>query len=106
MTEIQEIKYKAIKQKKRAKSLGIEEEKEEVSFRERLFKLLLEKKLTKDGLIQSCIIQGEKYTNVVGQLNLLLKNRGHAETTKDFFRTEKIRTQKDRSAINSLVPSV
>lgn len=110
MTDKQEIKYKAIKADKRAKNFGIELEGQEQqrTFKDKIFKLLLDKKLTKDGLIQMCLVEDKKYSSISQELNRMLKNTGETRTLKEFFRTTDIKGFNNnlKGGISNLVPNL
>jgi hypothetical protein len=108
MTAKQEKKYKEIKKRKRAKNFGVDnQDTSELPFKDKVFKLLLEGKMTKDGLIQACLLEGKKYSSMLTVLNGMLKDQGDARTTKDFFRLEEIKaTNTNRGPISKLVPSI
>jgi len=107
MTEKQEKKYKEIKSRKRSKNFGLENESEKLDFKQRCFKLLIDGKLSNDGLLQSCLVEGRKYTSMLAELNRMLKNNGETRTAKDFFQTTDIKgiNNKLKGAISNLVPS-
>ena len=90
MTKKQEVYYKSIKQKKRHKSFGLDEEEGQQDFKNRCYNLLMDGKLTKDGLIQACLLEDRKYTSMLTELNRMLKNKGETKTVKDFYRTTAI----------------
>lgn len=106
MTNKQEKYYKSIKQKKRHKSFGLENTEERQDFKHRCYNLLTTDKLTKDGLIQACLLEGRKYTSVLTELNRMLKNNGETKTVKDFYRTTAITSVHNNSkgAISDIVP--
>lgn len=107
MSKKQEDNYKKIKKEKRSKSFkesGVITGDEEVPFIQRVYDLLMQSKLTKDGLIQACIIEGEKYSNVMIKLNGILKDKGESKTAAQLFRTEEILPLKAKGQINQLVP--
>ena len=110
MTKKQEKRYLDIKKAKRAKSLLIEngDELDKGSFKDRVFKLLLDGKLNKDGLIQMCLIEGRKYSSMMTELNRMLKNIGEVKTVKDFYKTTQIKSlnNKVRGGITELVPTI
>lgn len=108
MTVKQRKKYEDIKKAKREKNFRLEDKTPEMSWRERIYDLLLEGKLTKDGLVQACLGQGEKYTNVLAKLNMMLKNNGEVKTVKDYYRkgTMKSLNSKTKGGINDLVPTL
>lgn len=110
MTKKQEEIYVQIKQEKRAKSFqdsGILQE-EIQPFKQRLYNMLMQGKLTKNGLSQACLLEGEKYTSIVDSLNSMLKDAGEMKKTvssllqEDYVDPAKEKTQQ---AINDLIPS-
>lgn len=108
MTKKQERFYKDIKQRKRAKHFGIEDEEEKQDFKHRCYNLLTTEKLTKDGLIQACLLEGRKYTSMLTELNRMLKNNGETKTVKDFYRTTAIKGFHNnlKGAISDIVPII
>lgn len=109
MTDKQEAKYKAIKKAKRAKNFGIEiEESTQDNFNDRVFKLLLEKKITKEGLQQMCLVEGKKYSSVTSDLNRKLKDSGESKTVKEFLTTSQTKAFNNslKGGINNLVPNL
>lgn len=107
MTAKQEKKYKKIKAIKRSKNFGLENESEKLDFKQRCFKLLIDGKLSNDGLLSACLIEGRKYTSMLAELNRMLKNNGETKTAKDFFQTtaKKGINNNLRGAIKDLVPT-
>ncbi len=80
--------YKEIKKKKRADSFLTDEEKarnKEVSFIDKLYNLLIESKLTSDGIMQMCFMEKKKYSSINSSLNRMLKDRGESKTVKEFL---------------------
>lgn len=108
MTSKQENVYKDIKKRKRSKKFGLEDDEEKLSFRDSVYKLMIEGKLTADGLLQICLREDKKYSSVTGELSRMLKNNGEKRTPKDFLVSSKIRpfNSKSRGQINNLVPSI
>lgn len=108
MTKKQEKYYKAIKQKKRHKSFGLENVEEKQDFKHRCYNLLTTEKLTKDGLIQACLLEGRKYTSMLTELNRMLKNNGETKTVKDFYRTTAITSIHNNlgGGISDIVPVI
>jgi hypothetical protein len=107
MSKKQEELYKKIKKEKRSKSFkesGVITEEETLPFLQRVYNLLIQGKLTKDGLIQACIIEGEKYSTILTALNKTLKDKGETKGPSELFRTEEILSQRAKSQINQLVP--
>lgn len=108
MTKKQEAYYKSIKQKKRHKSFGLEEIEDKQDFKHRCYDLLMSGKLTKDGLIQACLLEGRQYTSMLTELNRMLKNKGETKTVKDFYRTTAITGVHNnlKGAISDIVPII
>lgn len=90
MTDKQERRYKILKHKKRHKSFGLEVKEDQKDFKNRCYDLLINGKLTNDGLMQACQLEGRKYTSILTELNRMLKNNGESKTVKDFYRTTAI----------------
>jgi hypothetical protein len=111
MTKKQEEFYKAIKKEKRQKNFmdaGILAEKDVIPFKERIYKLLIEGKLTRNGLMQACLIEGEKFTSMQGALAVMLKNKGeYKKTVKDFLVSDVNETvhSKGKGSVMNLVPN-
>lgn len=108
MTEKQEKKYKEIKARKRAKNFGLEVSSEKLDFKERCYKLLLDGKLSNDGLLQACLLEDKKYTSVMSELNRMLKNNGDTKTVRKYFQTTdtSVLNSKTKGAISKLVPTI
>lgn len=109
MSAKQEKRYKEIKSAKRAKHFGLNSPQDiRMSFKERVFKLLLDEKLTKDGLIQMCLVEDKKYTSILTELNRMLNNIGETKTVKDFYRTTEIRSFNNnlKGDITKIVPNL
>jgi len=108
MTPKQERKYLKIKEVKRAKHFesmnGVTREK---TFLEKLYALLLEGKLTKEGLSQSCLMEGKKYSVALSTLNMMLKDHGEDKTVGDFIKASKgDLSSKHNPHISNLVPEI
>jgi hypothetical protein len=73
--------YEEIKREKRKESFNkyIQKPKEE-DFFEKCLKLILDKKITKDGLIQMCLVDNRDYTSTLQKLNRMLKKITTDET--------------------------
>jgi len=113
MSKNEEEIYLKIKQEKRNKNFektGILQNQEdgEKSFRDKVFDLMMEGKLTKSGLIQTCLIEGEKYSTICSALNTRLKNNGEKKTVTDFLVCDEIQTNKskDSNSVDNLVPII
>jgi hypothetical protein len=101
-------RYNRIKQKKRHDSEQDVEKEKELSFTENIFNLLMERKLSQEGLIQICLVSGKKYSNVVASVNLLMKDKGMiGKKINDYFieiQNPYKTAQKLKSQIEELVP--
>ncbi len=108
MTDKQKAVYLKIKHEKRSKTFNIEDKPDEVPFIHKVYQLLIDDKLTKDGLMQVCLSGDKKYSNVLSQLNGILKDNGEPRTVKDFFRKKEIKANNSKStaSIDGLVPSI
>lgn len=88
MTPKQKELYKKIKDFKRDSGFQTEAEKQankEVSFMERIYRQLVEGKLTKEGLQQVCLINEKKYSSISSSLNRMLKDNGEKKSVKEFL---------------------
>ncbi len=88
ITEKQKKLYKQIKREKRADSFLTDEEKarnKEVSFIDKVYNLLIEHKLTSEGIMQMCLMEDKKYSSINSSLNRMLKDRGESKTVKEFL---------------------
>lgn len=88
ITDKQTEIYERIKHEKRQAILDSDEnspENQQKSFMQRIYKLLLENKLTKSGLMQSCLVDDKKYSAVTRELNVMLRDSGSKKTSKDYL---------------------
>ncbi len=97
MTKKQEAFYKRIKQEKRSKHFNIKEQSPELSFLDKTYNLLIQDKLTKDGLMQICLHEDKKYSSILTSLNSRLKDNGQSQTVTDFFKKKHIKEFNKRS---------
>jgi len=97
LSEKQEEEYEALKESKRNESNEIDEKPQETFF-EKVLRLLKEKKLNEDGLLQLCLYEGKKLSSIKVSLNRMLKDGGDKRTLKDFFRD----TNNNKEDINYL----
>ncbi len=98
MTKKQEERYKLLKKEKRRRSFedsnGLGENGDE-SFINKIYDSLIEKKLSKDGLYQACLIEGRKYSVVCGTLNRMLTDKGVHESLKHFLIDTTVQRKKE-----------
>ncbi len=109
MTEKQRKRYLEIKKAKRESVFQMSEQgKLELPFIDRVYALLLEKKLTREGLAAVCLADGRKYSSTNDVLNKMLKDNGVQGTLKDFLRetTLKVIHNNSKASINELIPDI
>lgn len=82
MTDKQRKLYEAIKVQKRAKKFeeDINGEAKAPQFLDRIYERLMSGKLTKEGLLQICLIEGKKYSSISSSLNIKLRDAGVGDT--------------------------
>lgn len=112
LTPKQRELYLEIKAKKRQESFNkyIDKPVEE-DFYEKVLKLILEKKITKEGLIQMCMVDKRDYKGTIQKLNRMLKKITTDDTRglNDYlFSSEVVRKaeaeEKNKSEIEELIP--
>ena len=108
MTEKQRKKYEEIKQRKRAIEFKEHEEKEELTFIQKLFNAVIEKRLSNDTLLECCIMEDKKYSAVCGNLNKMLKNNGYKDTLRAYLHKDspEAKQKEVRENLNELIPAV
>ena len=107
MTPKQEKKYLEIKKRKRALSFNIEGAEELLDFNQKVYKALIEGKLTKEGLQQMCLAEGKKYSNLATMINGMLTDAGEERTMTQFFKDRKQNNDtNNKKEINELLPDV
>lgn len=103
--------YKQIKKKKREDAFLTNEEKaqnKEISFIERVYDLLINHKLTSEGIFQMCLLDGKKHSSISSSLNRMLKDNGENKTVKDFLQqpTNKGFHSKVEEELLSIIPDI
>ncbi len=107
MTPKQEKMYLGIKKRKRALSFGIEVTPEKLDFNHKVYNALKEGKLTKEGLMQMCLTEGKKYSNITSSMNTMLKDAGEEKTMIQFFKDRNQNNEGNgKKEINELLPDV
>lgn len=111
LTPKQKELYKEVKKAKRQDSFITEKEKEQAQekpFINKLYDLLINEKLTKEGIMQSCQIEGKKYSVINASLNRMLKDNGISKTVGDFLHkaNQSDFHNKIEDQINSLIPVI
>jgi len=102
--------YLEVKRTKRQGAFMTEAEKlenQELPFIDKFYSQLLEGKLTQDGIYQICLMEKQKYSSVVSNLNRKLKDDGKDGTVKSFLKKiDKIPFHSNhKDEIDKLVPS-
>ena len=110
VTDKQKELYKEIKRTKRSESFltnGELNQSKEVSILEKLYTLMIERKLTSEGIRQTCLLEGKKYSSINASLNRMLKDNGINKTVKDFLQQQdnKLFHNKIEGEISKLIPS-
>jgi len=108
MTDKQEKHYKAIKKRKRAKAFKLDTPQDQKTWIQKIYDMVLLKKLNKERLIDLCLLEGKKYTTVNSSLNQMLTDSGIKETLKDFLlpSSNEIVHTKVKTQINDLIPDI
>ncbi len=88
LTAPQRRLYEEIKSKKRKEvydeEMNVENKKQETIY-ERIFNLVVDKKMTKDALLNVCLINNLKYSVMVSNLNKRLKDQGIGDTLRIYL---------------------
>lgn len=107
LTEKQKKLYLEVKHNKRALAFDNTEDEKEQSFIDKIYSFLLSGKLSKEGLLQMCLMEGVKYSNVQRTLAQMLRDSGDNKTPKDYLISEKeSQNTKNLDSIKSLVPQI
>lgn len=109
LTPKQKALIQEVKRVKRAETYESEEEKNsEIPLLEKLYKLAIEKKLTKEFLLLTCQMENKKYSSITSSLNRILVDNGHKETLRAFLQQSDTNNIHNTGnvEINSLVPDV
>lgn len=111
LTEKQKKLYKEVKRNERQEAFLTDKERldqQELSWIQKIYQGVINKKLTSEGLLQACIVEGRKYSTVTSLLNQMLKDNGEIETLKHFLlpsRSDLIHSKID-GRINELIPTI
>lgn len=99
LTKKQKALLKEIKSRKRGDHFNENNEVDvELTFMQKLFNALLEKRLTKEVILQMCLMEGKKYSHTTSILNRMIKDNGHEGTMKDYLK------QSNSNELNSSHP--
>lgn len=111
ITPKQKALYKEIKKTKREQAFKTEQEKRgevELSFLDKLYKQLIDGKLTLDFIKQACLMEGKKYSSINATLNIMLTDSGTGKTMKDYLQkgNNKHFHSKIQDEINQIIPDI
>lgn len=108
LTPKQKKLIKLIKRTKRGDVFEGEEEKVKQTFIQRLYEQLINKKLTREGILQMCMVEEKKFSAVTNNLNKMLKDNGETLTVTGFLLKKQQEDFHNSSSveINNLVPSL
>lgn len=106
LTEKQKKLYLEVKKDGRAeeheKDLDVEK-----TFVQKVYDLVIEKKITKEGLAQMCLLEGKKYSVVSSTLNIMLKDNNIKGSLKGFLLTDQERLNINvQGGIKDLIPDL
>jgi len=86
LTDKQEEEYEMLKEQGRNESSSIDDDKLKEGFYDKVLKILRERKLDEQGLLQLCLFEGKKLSSVKVSLSRMLKDTGNKETLKDLLK--------------------
>ncbi len=103
--------YEEIKKTKRKSAFLTDDElqkQKEQNTHDRIYKQMIEGKLSKEGLQQFCLIEGKKYSSMCTYLNIRLTNDGEERTLKQFLdpSNKEIQIEKTNEQIAQIVPEI
>lgn len=108
LTPKQKVIYLQIKKEGRSEeyedTLGEDKEK---GFYARLYEVIINKKMTRQGLTELCLVEGKKYSVVTSSLNRMLKDNGIKETLSKYIQQDPPGFHNNpKGTINNLVPEI
>ena len=96
-----------VKKKKRADSFESKNQSKELPFIDKVYKMLLDGKLNKEGLQTICQMEDKKYSSINITLNRMLNDDNESRTVKDFFRLSVDKKDEDATReMENLVPDI
>lgn len=102
--------YDAIKQKKRSKNFEEMQDKlKPKTYIEKIYQNVIDSKATNEGIMQTSMMEGLKYTTVMSQLNKMLKDRGiRDKSVGDFLVKTKEEAKRDKinAQVSNLIPEI
>lgn len=106
LTPKQEALYKEVKHVKRSEEYEEINPNKEETFYEKIFKALIDGKLSQAGLLEICLMENRKYSTVTTQLNIMLRDRGYNNTLGFYWKKgQEDNSNSDNIKISSLVPT-
>lgn len=103
LTDKQKELYLNVKKTKRDILYNIEENGEvKKDFNVKVYELLLNEKLTKEGLQQLCLLEDKKYSVITSSLNRMLKDAGISETLTHFLQQSKDKVFHNKELLDKL----
>ena len=103
--------YEEIKKEKRKSAFltsGEKQKQTEENINDRIYKQMLDGRLSKEGLQQFCLIEGKKYSSMVAYLNIRLNNDGEKRTLKQFLdpSNKEILQEKANEQLVKIIPQI
>lgn len=111
LTKKQRELYKDVKKIERDKAFLTDKEKlddKELSWIQKVYNMLMTGKLTKDGLLQACLVENKKYSVINSTLNQMLTDNGEKQTLMNYLDVTKDDTihSKTNGEVNQLIPAI
>lgn len=109
MTPKQRRIYEEIKKQKRAKNFNLDEDVGvQDDFYQKLYKQLIQERLTREMVIEMCLMEGKKYSSVSTIINTMLKDRGISNRTMSSYLKDNKKDNHNKSTdgISELVPDI
>jgi hypothetical protein len=106
LTPKQKSIYLEVKKEKRANEYETDLENKEGNFYNKLYELMIARKINKDGLFQLCLLEGKKLSTVTTQLNVMLKDSGIKNTLKHYLEEIKPLHNNINEQIKDLLPEL
>lgn len=108
MTKNQEKRYLKIKENKRAKVFqSVDDKNKPRTFLDKLYGFLMTNQLTREGLMQSCLLEGQKHSGTVSALNRMLSDNNVGKTLKECLVESKAEhSSRLDPQISNLVPDI
>jgi hypothetical protein len=112
LTQQQRELYLQIKREKREEATNklldeaLPENEKRGSFEKRVINLLVAGKMTEEGLLQACMMEDKKMSNVKRRLNEMLKDIGEKRSLSELLNLQKTQVEEQKKeAIKSFIPN-